>query len=106
MRCSDEPAEPAPEIEQVIGRQDPLHTGAIRKNPKSRQLGSGYAAGIAVVIALIIWVAPAFFKTDTTEFEQALISFYQAGDFENALTAAETLKDKGCRCPPGLSDSG
>ena len=91
---SDEPAEPAPEIEQVAAARTRSTQGLPEKSKKRSTWIWMTATGLAVIIALIIWIAPAFFKTDTTEFEQALISFYQAGDFENALTTAETLKTK------------
>jgi tetratricopeptide (TPR) repeat protein len=96
---SEESAEPDPEIEQVVAARTRSTQGLPEKSKKSSTWIWMTAAGIAVIIALIIWTAPAFFRTDTTEFEQALISFYQAGDFENALTTAETLKanDAGVR---------
>jgi class 3 adenylate cyclase/CHAT domain-containing protein len=94
---SEEPAEPPPEIEQVTvtkTRSTPETPELPDKSKKPPIWTWIAAASLAVVIALVIWVAPVLFKTDTTEFEQALISFYQAGDFDNALTAAETLKEK------------
>ena len=91
---SEESAEPDPEIEQVVAARTRSTQGLPEKSKKPSTWIWMTAAGIAVIIALTIWTAPAFFRTDTTEFEQALISFYQAGDFENALTTAETLKAK------------
>ncbi|RLC13847.1 MAG: hypothetical protein DRI24_14805 [Deltaproteobacteria bacterium] len=91
---SEEPAELSPEIEQVEVTKTRSTQGLPEKFKKPSTLIWMAAAGIAVFIALIIWAAPVFFRTDTTELEQALISFYQTGDFENAMTTAETLKAK------------
>ena len=101
---AEDTAEPVPEIEQVVAA-DTRSTKAFSQKPKklSTRLWIA-AAGMVAIIALAMWAAPAFFRTDTQEVEQTLISFYQAGDFENALSTAETLKVNGCRCPSGLSD--
>jgi len=91
---SEKPAEPPPEIEQVTATKTRATPELPEKSKKPPIWTWIAAAGLAAVIALVIWAAPTLFKTDTTEFQQALISFYQAGDFDNALTAAETLKEK------------
>ena len=96
---AEDTAEPVPEIEQVVAA-DTRSTKAFSQKPKklSTRLWIA-AAGMVAIIALAMWAAPAFFRTDTQEVEQTLISFYQAGDFENALSTAETLKsmDAGVR---------
>ena len=65
------------------------------RKPAGRSLFAwAAAAGVAAVIALFFWLYPIIIQTDTTEYEKALLDYYTAGDFENALTAAETLKEK------------
>jgi class 3 adenylate cyclase/CHAT domain-containing protein/TolA-binding protein len=93
----EDTAKPDPQIETLAT----VRAGTAEKLPQKTKKPPARSwmtvAGIAVIIALAIWLAPAFFKTDTSEFEQSLIAFYQNGDFENALTTARTLKEKDAR---------
>jgi class 3 adenylate cyclase/CHAT domain-containing protein len=87
-----QPEEPALEVKTRAAAQ------AVEGEDKklSKKTGFIWAGGIgaAIILALVLWLYPTIFKTDTTEYEKALINYYTSGDFENALTAAETLKEK------------
>lgn len=55
--------------------------------------------GIAVVCtallaAIVLWGYPGYLRTGTEKYEQAVLSAYSSGNFEDALRASKTLEDK------------
>jgi tetratricopeptide (TPR) repeat protein len=49
---------------------------------------------IVVLVILVIWALSSFLGEGFSEYESALIRYYQAGDYDNALTTAEALQQK------------
>ncbi len=49
---------------------------------------------LVALVGLVIWALSSFLGGGTSEYESALINYYQTGDYDNALTAAETLQQK------------
>ena len=49
---------------------------------------------LVVLAGLVIWALSSFLGGGTSEYESALINYYQTGDYDNALTAAKTLQEK------------
>lgn len=52
------------------------------------------AVGAVVIIALAIAFSSGFFQPDTTQKEQALLTYYQSGNFKEALKTAQELTVK------------
>ena len=85
-------SEPAIEV-KTRAADDGMHAEIKKPRKKSALVWMG-GIGVAIILALILWLYPTIFKTDTTEYEKVLINYYTTGDFEKALASAETLKDK------------
>lgn len=49
---------------------------------------------LAVLVGLVIWALTSFLGGGTSKYESTLVGYYQAGDYDNALIAAETLQQK------------
>jgi len=49
---------------------------------------------LVVLAGLVIWTLTSLLGGGISEYESALIGYYQSGDYENALTAAEALQQK------------
>jgi len=64
------------------------------QSPTKPKLSRTTITCLAVLAALVIWVLTSFLGGGTGKYENALVSYYRAGDYANALTAAETLRQK------------
>ena len=52
------------------------------------------AAVILILASVLLWGYPGFFKKDTLKYETAALTYYNEGNFEEALNACKTLEDK------------
>jgi len=51
-------------------------------------------AGILILIAALIWGYPKYINSQAEKYEASALSFYNGGDYDNALTACKTLEEK------------
>jgi class 3 adenylate cyclase/CHAT domain-containing protein/tetratricopeptide (TPR) repeat protein len=85
----------APEREsaaEVRAREEPVVFGE-KEAQKASKWWWG-AAAAAIIIAFILWGYPGFLRTGTSKYEQSALSFYKAGNYTQAVTACENLKQK------------
>ncbi len=83
---------PAEEITRSTATQsDADDTAQIVKKPKLSRMT---IACIVVLAGLVIWALSSFLGGGTSKYESALISYYHTGDYDSALSAAETLQQK------------
>jgi CHAT domain-containing protein len=64
---------------------------------EARRKKSGWLAAGAVIIALaafLLWGYPGFLKKDTVKYQTAALTYYNEGNFEEALNACKILEDK------------
>jgi class 3 adenylate cyclase/CHAT domain-containing protein len=91
---SDEPADTSPADEPTISTATRSAPDEPPKSKPKKALSWRTVASLAIVFSLVIWALAFFFGGNITKLEDTLVSHYQAGDYENALIAAETLKKK------------
>ena len=105
QKTATAPAKPsyraAPEIrgrepEEVID----FGAGKAAEKGKPRFLLKTVIGGL-ILAALLLWGYPGFLRNQMASYEKAVVSLYQAGDFEKALQACQALeaKDPGSGLP-------
>lgn len=85
----------APEREtaaEVRAREEAVVFGEKEAQKKPKWWWGAVAA--AIIVAFILWGYPGVLRTGTREYEQSAIAFYKAGNYAEAVTACETLKQK------------
>ena len=61
---------------------------------KRKKAGWWAAAAAIALTVFLLWGYPGFLKKDTTKYQNAALTFYNKGDFEEALNICKTLEDK------------
>ena len=85
----------APERERVAeirAREEQVTFGEKEVRKTSKRWWGAVAA--AIILAFILWEYPGFLRTGTSEYEQSAIAFYKTGNYAEAVTACETLRQK------------
>jgi len=54
----------------------------------------GIAAGILILVAVLLWGYPGFLKDDTVKYETAALAYYKGGNFKQALKTCNILEDR------------
>lgn len=81
----------------IRAAEDVIDFGTPQSKPKPRKNRRWLMSAAIFVFALIavfFWGYPKLFKEDLTEYENKAFAYYQTGDFENALSACDTLEKK------------
>ncbi|MFC1858265.1 CHAT domain-containing protein [Thermodesulfobacteriota bacterium] len=86
---------PAPE--KVIRAKEEVIDFAEKEVKKKRPVGWMAAAAIALLVVILLWGYPGFLREGTEKFEQAALSSYAAGKFDEALTLCDTLENKNAK---------
>lgn len=83
---------PLPETE--VRSQEEVIDFAGKSEKKKSRAWLGIGAAVIVLFVVLFFSYPRLFKEDTTEYENAVLSHYRAGDFEQALKSADILMEK------------
>lgn len=87
---SDRPAR----IGEGVRAREEVVDFAEKKKRKKPWTWLGAAAGLLVLAAVLLWGYPGLLKLDTTKYETAALSYYNQGNFKQALDACKILEDK------------
>ena len=89
--ASDPIAEPGQQVrtrDEVIDFSKAPETGSVKK------IWTALTAAIILLIFLGLWVWPGYLNTPVETYEQNALTFYQKGEFKEALKACEILEKK------------
>ncbi len=91
-----EPQEPSfvPLPETEVRSQEEVIDFADKSEKKKSPVWLGIGAAALVLLVVLFFSYPRLFKEDTTEYENAVLTHYRAGDFEQALKSADILVEK------------
>ena len=67
---------------------------AEKEVPKRKRLRWSVPAGIAFLLAVMLWGYPGFLKERTIRYERAAVAHYHNGNFKEALDVCRILEDK------------
>jgi len=65
-----------------------------KKPPKSKSLWIGAAVGVIILLAILLFGYPGILKENTAQYEQAALSDFTQGNYDQALKAARVLVEK------------
>ena len=74
-------------LEEVVDFAD---KGIVKRN----RIWLSVPAGIALLVAIMLWGYPGFLKEGTIKYEKAALAYYNEGNFKEALNACRILEDK------------
>jgi class 3 adenylate cyclase/tetratricopeptide (TPR) repeat protein len=90
---SDLPA-PPPHAEAKIRAPAEVIDFVEKKVSKKKWTWLGSAAGILILVAVLLFAYPGFLQEGTEKYQRAALTYYHEGNFEEALNACKTLEDK------------
>jgi class 3 adenylate cyclase/CHAT domain-containing protein/tetratricopeptide (TPR) repeat protein len=90
---SDLPA-PPPQAEVKIRAPAEVIDFVEKEVVKKKWTWLGSAAGILVLVAVLLFGYPGFLREGTEKYQRAALAYYHEGNFEEALNACKTLEDK------------
>ena len=91
-----EPREPSyvPLPETEVRSQEEVIDFAAKPEKKKMPVCLGVGAAVLVMLIVLFLSYPSLFREDMTQYENAVMSHYRAGDFEQALKSADILVEK------------
>jgi len=84
----------APALEGEVRAREEIIDFDERAPEKKRWPWLGLGATILALILVLLFGYPGFLKPDTEKYESAVLTYYHAGNYDEALGACETLEDK------------
>jgi class 3 adenylate cyclase/CHAT domain-containing protein/Tfp pilus assembly protein PilF len=97
-----EPVQVPPLVGVVRTREQVIDFGKKEVSRKKRAW-MGLGAGLLAILLFLFFGYPGFMMQNTEEHEKAVLTYYQAGNYDEALTACKTLADKNPKlCSPYL----
>ncbi len=85
---------PPPQPEAKVRAREEVIDFAEKEVPKKKWTWLGSAAGILVLVAVLLFGYPGFLREGTEKYERAALTYYNEGNFEEALNACKILEDK------------
>jgi class 3 adenylate cyclase/CHAT domain-containing protein/tetratricopeptide (TPR) repeat protein len=91
-----EPSQPekAPTLEGLVRAREQVIDFGEKAASRKKAKWAGVAAGIVALILIFLFGYPGFLGTNLEELERSAVTAYQAGNFDEAMTAAKTLAEK------------
>ena len=80
--------------ETDIRSQEEVIDFAGKKDKKTNRLWIGIAAAVIIILAILFFGYPGLLKKNTAKYEQAALTYFTEGNYEQALNAAEVLVAK------------
>jgi class 3 adenylate cyclase/tetratricopeptide (TPR) repeat protein len=90
---SDLPA-PPPQAEAKVRAPEEVIDFVEKEVSKKKWTWLGSAAGILVLVAVLLFGYPGFLQEGTEKYQRAALTYYNEGNFEEALNTCKTLEDK------------
>jgi class 3 adenylate cyclase/CHAT domain-containing protein/tetratricopeptide (TPR) repeat protein len=88
-----EPQSP-PMLEGAVRSRERMLDFVKKEAKKKGKAGWAIAAGIILILGILLWGYPGFLKEGTKKYETVAITYYNDGKFEDALNSTKTLEDK------------
>jgi len=85
---------PPPQPEAKVRAREEVIDFAEGEVPKKKWTWLGSAAGILVLVAVLLFGYPGFLREGTEKYQRAALTYYNEGNFEEALNACKILEDK------------
>ncbi|MBT8365710.1 MAG: CHAT domain-containing protein, partial [Deltaproteobacteria bacterium] len=77
----------------IRSREEVIDFGG-KKEKKTNRLWIGMAAAVIIILAILFFGYPGLLKKNTAKYEQAVLTSFTAGNYEQALDAAKVLVAK------------
>lgn len=94
---TEEPAsEPAPISisDEKVRTRDKIVDFGQKEIKNKKWLKWPVAAGAALLVIISLWGYPGFFKNSTAEYERAVLTYYNEGNFQKALEMCKIIEDE------------
>ena len=93
---ADSPSKPVsmPTLDGVARATDQVIDFGKEASVRKKKVWSVLAAGIAAVILFVFFLYPGLLKTGTERYENEILGYYHAGQYDQALAASQTLSEK------------
>jgi len=91
-----EPVQPekAPTLEGLVRAREQVIDFGEKAASRKKAKWAGLAAGIVALVLFLLFGYPGFLGTNVEELERSAVTSYQAGNFDEAMTASKTLAEK------------
>ncbi len=86
--------EKAPSLEGLVRAREQVIDFGEKEASKKKAKWAGLAAGILAVLLFLLFGYPGFLGNNLEELERSAVTSYQAGKFDEAMTASKTLAEK------------
>jgi class 3 adenylate cyclase/CHAT domain-containing protein/tetratricopeptide (TPR) repeat protein len=95
-QAGSEPDQPekAPTLEGLVRAREQVIDFGEKAASKKKVKWVGLAAGIVALMLFLLFGYPGYLGTNLEELEKSAVTSYQAGNFEEAMTASKTLAEK------------